>query len=69
VTCAFAARFNHIEILQWARANGAPWDEMTPLFAAKNRHREILEWALDNGAPGNREELMMTCMQPLNPRF
>ena len=26
-TCAYAASGGHLEVLQWARANGAPWDE------------------------------------------
>ena len=25
-TCAVAAEGGHLEVLQWARANGAPWD-------------------------------------------
>jgi hypothetical protein len=28
-TCAKAANSGHLEVLQWARANGCPWDERT----------------------------------------
>ena len=26
-TCSSAAKGGHLEVLQWARANGCPWDE------------------------------------------
>jgi hypothetical protein len=30
----FAARAGHLELLQWAHANGCPWDESTCAMAA-----------------------------------
>ena len=38
-------------MLQWARANGCPWDEETCTFAAKKGHNEVLQWAIENGCP------------------
>ena len=40
-----------MEILQWARDNGAPWDEDVCAYAAYHGHLEILQWARRNGAP------------------
>jgi len=38
-------------VLQWARANGAPWDEETCRDAAEGGHLEVLQWARAIGAP------------------
>ena len=38
-------------MLQWARANGCPWDEWTCWFAAKGGQLEVLQWAHANGCP------------------
>jgi len=38
-------------VLQWARANGAPWDERTCRDAAEGGHLDVLQWARANGAP------------------
>lgn len=40
-----------ISRLQWARANGYPWDEWTCAVAARNGHLEVLQWARANGCP------------------
>jgi hypothetical protein len=37
--------------LQWARANGAPWDEWVCINAAEEGHLKVLQWARANGAP------------------
>jgi hypothetical protein len=37
MTCFYAARNGHIEMLQWARADGCPWD------AEGRGHTEVLE--------------------------
>jgi hypothetical protein len=36
-------------MLQWARANGCPWDEFTCAYAAEGGHLEMLQWARANG--------------------
>jgi hypothetical protein len=35
--------------LQWARAEGCPWDKRTRIFAAEGDHQEVLDWAIKNG--------------------
>ena len=42
---------NRMAVLQWARANGCPWNEDTCSAAAKNGHLELLQWARANGCP------------------
>ena len=46
----------HLEVLKWARANGAPWDERTCADAARGGHLEVLQWARANDAPWDPEE-------------
>ena len=41
----------HLEVLQWARQNGCPWDEMTCTMAAWGGHLDLLRWAHENGCP------------------
>ena len=47
--CNFAARYGHLEVLQWARHNGCPWHDWTCALAAENGHLEVLQWARLNG--------------------
>ena len=53
----FAARGGHLEVLQWARQNGCPWDEYTCVYAAMGGHLEVLKWARANGCPFGAETL------------
>jgi len=49
--CEYAAKEGQLEVLQWAHANGCPWDGGT-IDAAKNAdHDNILNWAIANGCP------------------
>ena len=41
----------HLEVLQWARAHGCPWDAETCVMAARQGHREVLVWARAQGCP------------------
>ena len=50
-TCSAAARGGHLAVLQWARANGCPWDAWTCAYAARDGHLAVLGWALANGCP------------------
>ena len=43
----------HLEVLQWARANGCDWDSLTCTYAAANGHLEVLQWARANGCDWN----------------
>ena len=42
----------HLDVLQWLRANGCPWDTNTCIYAAKGGHFELLKWAKANGCRG-----------------
>ena len=50
-TCSAAALGGHLEVLQWARANGCPWDATTCLHAKVGGNIELLNWAIANGCP------------------
>ena len=56
--CMFAARSGQLEVLQWARANGCPWDRWTCTAAAKGGHLEVLQWARANGCPWDEDVLL-----------
>ena len=47
----FAAQGGHLEVMQWARANGCPWDSLTCAYAAEGGYLEVLQWARANGCP------------------
>jgi uncharacterized protein YabN with tetrapyrrole methylase and pyrophosphatase domain len=49
LTCYFAAKGGHLEVLQWAHENGCPWDKDTCLHAVKNGHLDILQYLRANG--------------------
>jgi hypothetical protein len=49
VVCEYAANYRQLEILQWARANGCPWNEFTCSGAAEGGHLEVLQWLRANG--------------------
>ena len=42
----------HLEVLQWARANGCPWDETTCEAAVARGHLDVVQWAKENDCPG-----------------
>jgi hypothetical protein len=50
---AYAAEGGQLDVLQWARANGCPWDAETCWGAAHKGHLEVLKWARANGCPWN----------------
>jgi hypothetical protein len=54
-TCAHAATFGNLHVLQWARANGFPWDEDTCARAAEHGHLDVLKWARSNGCPWDEQ--------------
>ena len=51
-TCYGAAGGGHLDVLKWARAHGAPWDESTCWRASKDGHLELLQWTRAQGASG-----------------
>ena len=44
-----AAAGGHLEVLQWARENGCPWNERTCTYAASGGQLEVLQRACANG--------------------
>jgi hypothetical protein len=46
-----AAECGHLEVLQWARANGCLWNDMTCANAAKGGHPDTLKWLRAGGCP------------------
>jgi len=51
IICPSSAEGGHLEVLQWARAQGCPWDERTCAWAARNGHLKVLKWARAQGCP------------------
>ena len=51
LACSSAAGAGHLEVLQWLRERGCPWDGRTLSEATQNGHIELLEWARKNGCP------------------
>ena len=47
--CTTAARYGHLNVLQWLRANCCTWNYMTCAFAAIGEHLEVLQWCRDEG--------------------
>ena len=58
LTCAFAARDGHLDVLKWARSQEppCPWDEWTCSNAihnaAQNGHLHVVEWVREHGCDG-----------------
>ena len=46
---------HQLEVLQWLRAEGCPWDYGTCYHAVNQGHVETLRWARENGCPWNAE--------------
>ena len=44
-------RGGHLDVLQWARATGCPWDTFTCHAAAEKGHLDVLKWLRANGCP------------------
>ena len=46
-----AAWGKQLAVLQWARAEGCPWDKKTCSYAAESGHLAVLRWAQAQGCP------------------
>lgn len=51
LTCAFAARGGHLDIIEWLREHGGDWKTHTCSNAAFGGHLDILKWARKEGCP------------------
>jgi len=69
-----AAQGGHLELLQWLRSRGCPWDFRAVQFAAYPKNLHVLRWMAANGAPiyhhkvnlhGLRRQLLATSAGPL----
>ena len=49
--CDMAAGGGHLQVLQWARANGCTWNKDVCSKAALGGHLQVLQWARANGCP------------------
>ena len=58
VICAFAAFGGHVDVLDWARDRGCPWDEETCASAAEGGHLDVLRWARAKGCPWDEQTTM-----------
>ncbi len=56
------AKYGHLEMLQWVRANGCPWDENTCGFAARSGYLNILKWLRANGYPWDEATCAIAAM-------
>jgi hypothetical protein len=50
-TTRVSAPYIDSSVLQWARANGCPWDAGTCSLAANDGHLAVLQWLRANGCP------------------
>ena len=51
-TCASAAQGGQLQVLQWLRGYGCPWDTGTCRWAVdEGKSLEVLRWARENGCP------------------
>jgi hypothetical protein len=47
-------------VLQWAREQGCPWNELTSHYAAKGGHLAVLQWAWEQGCPLDEETCLLS---------
>jgi hypothetical protein len=49
--CANAAENGNLEMLQWLRERGCPWNNYVCRSASELCHEEMLQWIHENGRP------------------
>ncbi|CAM9808212.1 unnamed protein product, partial [Sphacelaria rigidula] len=49
--CWSAAFWGNLEVLQWLRTEGCPWNESVSLTAATCGNLDVLKWCTANGCP------------------
>ena len=52
---ADAAEGGNLEVVQWLRGEGCPWDSLTCHHAVFKSHVEVLRWVRANGCPFRAE--------------
>ena len=48
---AWAASSGNLNLVQWLRSEGCPWDGETYSFAARSGHLDLMKWLHANGCP------------------
>jgi hypothetical protein len=71
-----SAGSGNLEMLQWLRSKGCPWNEWVCYHAAMNGHLEMLQWAHSAGClwiwedccrlAADKPEMLQWCLQNLN---
>ena len=51
-TCAIAAQFGNLALLEYLRSKNCPWDERVCKDTHEHNHMDILTYAVKNKAPG-----------------
>ncbi|KAK3278740.1 hypothetical protein CYMTET_13335 [Cymbomonas tetramitiformis] len=59
MACAQAASGGHLQVLQWAREQGCPWNAQTCCDAARGGHLEVLQWARAWRNPWNAKHVAL----------
>ena len=54
-TCAEAAKYGHLDCLEYFRSKNIPWNSWVCEEAHKNNHMDILTYAVKNTCPGFEE--------------
>ena len=54
-TTKAAGSAGHIDVLQWSRAHGCPWDARMCAHAAWQGRFDLLRWARENEAPWDED--------------
>ena len=58
----FAAMNGNLEVLNWAREKGCPWDKNVCNWATSGRHLEVLQWLRANDCPWDEETCLAAAM-------
>ena len=68
-TCAFAAKYKKLDILQYLRNNQCPWNEKTFYWSLFSNNENIINWILENNCSHNSNNLCLELRHPSVARF
>merc|ERR1712091_309171 len=60
---AKAAWSGNLELVQWLRGEGCPWNSWTCENAVEQGHVEVLRWARENGCEWDTETILMAAAE------
>jgi hypothetical protein len=61
--CRWACAHGRLEVLQWLRERGCPWESDTAELAAERGHLHILKWARENGCTWERDQIFQRALE------